>query len=93
MSNSYQPGPRDKPIEVVPHFQYLGSFVQNDCGMDIEVNSRISKASLAFRSLSRILWLQRKIQIATKIRILNSVILPTLLYGLESAVLLEPHIR
>ena len=25
--------------------------------------------------------------------ILNSVILPTLLYGLESAVLLEPHIR
>lgn len=36
---------------------------------------------------------QSKIQISTKISILSSVILPTLLYGLESTVLLEPHIR
>ena len=84
--------PGEEPIEVVSHFQYLGSIVQSDCGMDSEINSRICKASLAFQSLSRILWLQSKIQIRTKIRILNSAILPTLLYGLEGAVLLEPHI-
>ena len=32
--------PGGKPIEVVSHFQYLGSIVQNDCGMDAEVSSQ-----------------------------------------------------
>ena len=85
--------PGAEPIEVVSHFQYLGSIVQNDCGMDKEISSRICKASAAFQSLSRILWYQRKIKTSTKVRVLNSVILPTLLYGLESSVLLEPHVR
>ena len=85
--------PGCEPIEVVSHFQYLGSTVQSDCGIDTEVNSRICKASSTFQSLSRILWHQRKIQTSTKIRILNSVVLPTLLYGLECAVLLGPHVR
>ena len=84
--------PGSEPIKVVSHFQYLSSTVQNDCGMDAEVSSWICKASSAFHSLSRILWCQRKIQTSTKVRILNSVILPTLLYDLESTVLLEAHI-
>ena len=78
---------------MVSHFQYLGRTVQNDCGMDTEVSSRICKSSSAFHSLSHILWCQRKIQTSTKVCILNSVILPTLLYGLENTILLEPHIR
>ena len=85
--------PGSEPIEVVSHFRYLGSTVQNDGGMDAEASSWICKASSAFHSLSRILWCQQKIQTSTKVRILNSVILPTLLYGLESTVLLEPHVR
>ena len=85
--------PEGEPVEVVSHFQYLGSIVQDDCGMDTEINSRICKASSAFQSLSRILWHQRKIQTRTKARILNSVILPTFLYGLESSVFLEPSVR
>ena len=85
--------PGDKPIEVVSHFQYLGSIVQSDCGLDTEINSRIFKASHAFQSLSQIFWYQRKIKTSTKVRLLNSVILPTLLYCLECTVLLEPHVR
>ena len=46
--------PGSEPIEVVSHFQYLGSTVQNDCGMDAEVSSQICKASSALHSLSRI---------------------------------------
>ena len=61
--------------------------------MDTEISSRICKASSAFQSLSRILWHQRKIQTRTKVRVLNSVILPTLLHGLESSVLLEPSVH
>ena len=101
--------PEGEPIEVVSHFQYLGSIVQDDCGMDTvqylgsivqddcgmdtEINSRICKASSAFQSLSRILWHQCKIQSRTKVRVLDSIILPTLLYGLESSVLLVPSVR
>ena len=85
--------PEGEAIEVVSHFQYLGSIVQDDCGMDTEINSRICKALSAFQSLSHILWHQHKIQTRTKVRFLNSVILPTLLYGLESSVLLEPFVR
>ena len=62
--------PGDEPIDVVSHFQYLGSFVQDDCGMDVEINSRICKASSAFQSLSGILWYQLKIKTNTNIRIL-----------------------
>ena len=85
--------PGSEPIEVVSHFQYLDSTVQNDCGMDAEVSSRICKDSSAFHSLSRILWCQWKIQTSTKVCILNSVIRPTLLYGLENTVLLKPHVH
>ena len=61
--------------------------------MDAEVSSRMCKATSAFHSLSCILWCQRKIQTSTKVRILNSIILPILLYDLESTVLLEPHVH
>ena len=40
--------PEGEPIEVVSHLiQYMGSIVQDDCGMDTEINSRICKASSA----------------------------------------------
>ena len=83
----------DVPVEVVSNFQYLGNIVQDDCGSTSEVDARICKASKAFASLNRILWYQRKIKTHTKLRILNSVIIPTLLYGLECVVLLESQVQ
>ena len=46
-----------------------------------------------FGSLSHILWYQKKIRNQTKLRIFSSVIIPTLLYCKECAVLLQPHIN
>ena len=83
------PFPNDAPVEVVSHFQYLGSIVQDDCSSDLEVDSRICK----FQSLSCILWYQWKIKPCTKLHILNTIILPTLLYGLKSTVLHEQQIQ
>ena len=73
----------DIPVEVVSNFQYLGNIVQDNRGSTSEVDARICKASKAFASLNCIPWYQRKIKTHTKLRILNSVIIPTLLYGLE----------
>ena len=50
-------------------------------------------SSQVFRSLSCVLWYQKKIKPVSKLRIFNLVVMPTLLYGLESAVLLEPQIH
>ena len=83
--------PGEVPVQVVSNFQYLGSVVSSDCSPTAEVKSRIAKASQAFRSLSRLLWYQKCIKTTTKLRTFNSVIVPTLPYGLESVVLLEPH--
>ena len=85
--------PECDPIEVVPSFQYLGSTVSDDCTVDAEVSVRITKASKAYGSLSRILWHQRKIKLTTKLRIFASVVLSSLLYGLETTVVLEPQVQ
>ena len=85
--------PESDPIEVVPSFQYLGSTVSNDCTVDAEVSSRITKASQSYGSLNRILWHQKKIKPFTKLSIFVSVVLSTLLYGLEAAVLPEPQVH
>ena len=57
------------PIEVVTSFQYFGSIVSNECTSDIEISSRITKASQSFGSLNRILWHQKKIRRTTKLSI------------------------
>ena len=81
------------PIEVVSSFQYLGSYLSNNCSMDVEISTRITKASQSYGSLNRNLWHQRKIKSSTKLNIFVSVVFSTLLYGLETAVLLEPQIH
>ena len=83
--------PNSDPVEVVSSFEYLGSIMSDDCSLSAEVEARISKASRAFSSLSRILWYQRKIKQQTKIRLFNSVIVPVLMYGLESTALSSPQ--
>ena len=76
--------PHSAPVEVVEEFQYLRSIMSSACTLDSEICSRISKASKSFTYLSRILWYKRKIKLATKLRVLKAVVLPTLLYGSET---------
>ena len=56
------------------------------------VDVSIAKASKHFRSLSQILWNQRRIKSNTKFHMFKIVPLPCLLYDLQDAVLLEPHV-
>ena len=74
----------DNTVDVVEEFEYLGSTVASDCGLDKEVSARIRKASSSFRSLSRVLWYQKKIKTETKMRMFKAAIIPTLMYGSEA---------
>ena len=51
--------PNKPPVEPVTNFQYLGSVIHYNRGSDLEVKSRVWKASQAFGSLSYILWYQK----------------------------------
>ena len=87
-----QPSEGSQPIAVVDHFEYLGSTITQDCSLDLEISLRISKASTQFQSLYKVLWSQRRLKAHTKLCLFKSVILPTLLYGIETWVPLSAHI-
>ena len=65
----------------------------SDNTVDAEVESRINKASQVFRSLSRLVWYQRKIKVSTKLKLFKAIIIPTLLYGSETWNVLQCHIQ
>ena len=63
-------------------FTYLGSIVRQDGGTNKDIQSRLSKAMNAFRSLNAV-WRSSQYSIKTKLKFYQSCILSTLLYGSE----------
>ena len=76
----YQPAPRnmyhephifvnDEPLQPTDYFTYLGSTLSRDANIDVEVNSRLSKANSAFGRLSTKVWDRRGISKDTKLNV------------------------
>ena len=70
-------------IEEVNGFVYLWSKITTDGYSEVDVQSRISKATGAYAALRNI-WRSSKISNHTKVRIFKSNVLWVLLYGAES---------
>ena len=83
----------DGGFEEVEQYQYLGSILRNDCSIDEEIDTRICKASIAFRSIGRLIWYQKKLKRKTKMRLFKSIIMPILLYGCETWAPLSNHVQ
>ena len=64
---------------------YLGSVVRQDGGTNEDIQSRLSKARNAFRSLNAV-WRSSQYSIKTKLKLYQSCILFTLLYRSDSMV-------
>ena len=73
----------DEPINMVDHFNYLGSLIGPGGLAKVELTQRIAKARVAFANL-RYLWRRREISLSIKVRVHNAVMLPILLYGSET---------
>ena len=58
----------DPPLENVPHFQYLGSRLQDDGSDEADVDHRLEIAQSAFSSLSH-LWADHRLSRTTKLRL------------------------
>ena len=73
-----------EPLKTVDKFTYLGSTLSRSTNIDDEVEARIAKASSAFGRLRDSVWERRGIKQATKLKVYQAVVLPTLLYACET---------
>jgi len=70
-------------LKQVNSFKYLGALITSDGRSIKEVKSRIAQAKKAFSDLKKILTNQR-LTFKTRLRVLNTYILPVLKYGSEA---------
>uniref|UniRef100_UPI0025FC2CDF hypothetical protein n=1 Tax=Thiolapillus sp. TaxID=2017437 RepID=UPI0025FC2CDF len=72
----------DQALSSAETFTCLGSVVRQDGGTNKDIQSRLSKARNAFRSLNAV-WRSSQYSIKTKLKLYQSCVLSTLLYGSE----------
>ena len=76
----HQPAPRkmyhepqifvnDEPLKATDSFTYLGSTLSRQANIDVEVNSRLSKANSAFGRFRKKVWDRRGISQETKLKV------------------------
>ena len=64
------------------NFKYLGAIISNE-GSKPEILSRIAQTTAALSRL-KIIWRDRKISLASKVKLMRTLILSTFLYACES---------
>ena len=69
-------------LPITDEFTYLGSNVRVDGCAEDDIKNRLNKARNAMRALNNI-WKSSQYSTKTKLRIYNSCVLSTLLYGSE----------
>ena len=69
-------------LEDVKNFKYLGAIISNE-GSKPEILSRIAQTTAALSRL-KILWKDKYISLASKVKLMRTLILSTFLYACES---------
>ncbi|CAF1345864.1 unnamed protein product [Didymodactylos carnosus] len=74
---------RNQKIDIVEFAAYLGCFVCRNHFPEKEIETRITKASVAFNMLRNVIWYRKTVAVEAKLSIFRSCIIPVLLYGSE----------
>ena len=69
-------------LPTTEEFTYLGSTVKDDGGAGSDIRNRLNKARNAFRMLNNV-WKSSQYSTKTKLRLYQSCVLSTLMYGSE----------
>lgn len=80
------------PLKTVDHFTYLGSTLSSHCFLDIDIYTRINKASSAFGQLRSRVFENHNLKVSTKVAVYNAVCVSNLLYGAETWTPYRRHI-
>ena len=70
-------------IEVVDNFNFLGSTIHKDGGLDLELRRRLSLGRAAMNKLTAVMK-NHDVSLNTKVMLVNSLVFPVVLYGAES---------
>ena len=79
----------DTTLKQVDKFKYLGINFTSDGKQDVELDTRIGKASAILRELNRSVVLKRELREQAKLAVFKSVYVPTLIYGHECWLMTE----
>ena len=71
-------------FQVVHDFVYLGSTISDTLFLDVELDKGIGKATTMFSSLTKRVWLNKKLMAYPKIQVYRARVLSTLLFCSES---------
>jgi len=77
-----------KDLPMTDQFKYLGSIIRQDGGAGLDIQSRLNKARNTLRMLNNV-WRSSQYSTHTKLKIYQSCVLSTLLYGSECWRMLE----
>ncbi|CAB3981986.1 Hypothetical predicted protein [Paramuricea clavata] len=78
-------------LNTMHKFKYLGSYISDDNKVDTEISDRIQMVSAAYGKLKKRLWDSYDISLTTKFAVFRAVILPALLYSMETMPLYRRH--
>ena len=70
-------------LEEVENFKYLGAIISNE-GSKPEILSRIAQTTAALSRLKIIIWRDKNISLASKVKLMRTLILSAFLYACES---------
>lgn len=79
-------------VEVVTEFNYLGCTLGSKTGSHKEILRRIALAGSAMNKLSCV-WKRKRLSTSLKVKIFNSMVVPILLYGSETWIVLQADAR
>ena len=71
----------DLHIRCVPSYEHLGAIFQPDGGIAAEIRHRVGKALLAYRQIRKPILGNRHLTVATRLRLLDALVIPVMLHG------------
>eukprot|EP00435_Cladocopium_sp_Y103_P034474 s425_g8.t3 len=78
-----------EPLHLVPTYTHLGLVVAQNLDVQKDVSVKIGKATAAYRTMSRSIFLNRRLPVALRLKLLDTLVLPILFYGCGSWPLLS----
>ena len=68
-------------LRAVPTYEHLGTMFAQSATVQAELRTRIGKATAAYREMAKAIFGNKHVPIATRLQLLESLVLPVLLYG------------
>ena len=78
-------------IEQVQNMKYLGAILSADGTCEEEIEQRVGAAARVIGALWKEVLERKELKKATKMRVYNAIVLPTMLYGSETWTVMKRH--